>query len=198
MGPMFPSITLTDSDEKTDLIMKVAGEKTFTNTTGELVERGLAMTSKGRIVKVWKANPSIPIFRQYYCHGFALNTYRRFGYSVCSGVSIVRALMDDYVLIDVVGQTVSDALAQLKAGDIVSFEELSEKIIHTAQFYCIDAEPNDPLKVLKLRDVILSTKNGLNADCIESLETTFNTYPTTQRIKFWRDKLACFDATMHS
>jgi hypothetical protein len=185
MGPMFPSITLTDSDEKTDLIMKVAGEKTFTNTTGELVERGLAMTSKGRIVKVFKANPSLPIIRQYYCHGFALNTYRRFGYSVCDGLSIARALMDDYVLIDV-GQTVSDGLAQLKAGDIVSFEELSAKIIHTAQFFCIDADPNDPLEGLKLSDVILLTKNGLNADSMESLETTFNLYPTTERIKFWR------------
>ncbi len=197
MGPLIPSITLTDSDEKTDLIMKVAGEKTFTNTTGELVERGLAMTSKGRIVKVWKANPSIPIFRQYYCHGFALNTYRRFGYSVCSDADIVRALMDDYVLIDVVGQTVSDALAQLKAGDIVSFEELSAKIIHTAIVFHIRIDPSDPLEGLKLHDVILYTKNGLNADCLQSLETTFNIYPTTQRIRFWRAR-TCFDTTMHS
>ncbi len=193
---MFPSITLTDSDEKTYLIMKVAGDETFTSHTGEIAEYGLAMTSKGRIVQVWKANPSRLMFNQYHCHGFALNTYRRFGYSVCNGLSIARALMDDYVLIGV-GQTVSDALAQLKAGDIVSFEELSEKIIHTARFFAIDIESRDPLEGLKLHDVILYTKNGLNADCLQSLETTFNIYPTTQRIRFWRAR-TCFDTTMHS
>ncbi len=194
MGPMFPSITLTDSDEKTDLIMKVAGEETFTSTTGDIVEYGTAMTSKGRLVAVWKANPSRSMSRQYYCHGFALNTYRRFGYSVCSGVSIVRALIDDYDLIGV-GQTVSDAIPLLKGGDIVSFEELSAKIIHTAQFFCIDADSRDPLERIKLHDVILSTKNGLNADCLQSFATTVRTYPKTQRIRFWRAR-TCFDATL--
>jgi hypothetical protein len=195
MGPLIPSITLTDSDEVTSHLM--TAERTEKNPNGTSFQLGNAITSKGNLVMVCKANPNDPLYYQYFCHGHSLGTYRRFGYSVCSGESILRALIDDYVEIGA-GQTVSETIQLLKSGDIVSFAELSGRIMHTAKVFCIDINPNVPLRPIEFNDIILSSKNEYHPDCLQSLETTFINCQTAHMVRFWRDKLTCFDATMHS
>jgi hypothetical protein len=78
LGPFIPSITLTDPNKITSPIL----ESTVYSEIGDEVPGvlGKAMTSRGRLVKVWKANPDNSLCYKYFCHGFALDTYRRFGY----------------------------------------------------------------------------------------------------------------------
>ncbi len=189
---MFPSITLTDSDEVTSPL--IINEIACPDPLGAHGTLGFAMTSKGRPVMVWKANPDNSLRYKYFCHGFALDTYRRFGYSVCSDADILRALEDDYVEI-VAWQSASDTIQLLKIGDIVSFAELSGKIIHTAQVFIIDINPSDPLGRLKLEDIILFSKNCFNVECLEPFLATFINYPMINIVRFWRAR-TCFDDTM--
>jgi hypothetical protein len=95
------------------------------------------------------------------------------------------ALEDDYVDIGA-GQLASDTIQLLKIGDIVSFAELSGRIIHTAKVFCIDINPSDPFRPIKLADIILSTKNGYRADCLQPILTIERCYPKTKIIRFWR------------
>jgi hypothetical protein len=192
MGPFIPSITLTDSDGVTQSI--ITNETACPGDIGAHGTVGFAMTSKGRPVMVWKANPDNSLRYKYFCHGFALDTYRRFGYSVCSDADILRALEDDYVEIGA-GQSASDTIQLLKIGDIVSFAELSGKIIHTAKVFIIDINPSDPLRPVRFVDIILFSKNCFNVECLEPFLVTFINYPTIQRIRVWRAR-TCFDDTM--
>ena len=193
MGPFIPSITLTDPNKITSTLM--AKEKPYKSPHGVHGAIGKAMTSKGRLVVVWKPNPNNSLYQQYFCHGFAIDTYFRFGYSVCSGRSILRALQDDYVEIVAV-QTALDELQGLKVGDIVSFADLSGKIIHTAKVFCLDINPSVPFGPIKLADIILSTKNGFKRACLQPILTIIRSYPQTMLIRYWRDKLICLDYTM--
>jgi hypothetical protein len=65
MGPMFPAITLTDSDGFTEEIW--AGERMNMMTDGTGSSLGQAMTSKGRKVNVMKATRSGVMKWQYFC-----------------------------------------------------------------------------------------------------------------------------------
>jgi hypothetical protein len=166
MGPFIPSITLTDSDGVTNEIWP--GEMMYMMTDGMGSSLGLAMTSKGRKVNVVKADLNALLNMQYFCHGHSLGTYRRFGYSVISGVHILFALQDDYVEFGA-RQTVLGAMQLLKVGDIVSFEELSGKIVHSAIVSSIDINPSDPLRPIQFAEIILSTKNNYDAVCLQSI-----------------------------
>ena len=193
MGPFIPAITLTDSDGVTNEIW--AGERMYMMTNGKSRSLGQAMTSKGRIVQVMKATLSGVIQWQYFCHGHSLGTYRRFGYSVISGVHILFALQDDYVEFGA-RQTVLGAMQLLKVGDIVSFEELSGKIVHSAIVSSIDINPSDPLRPIQFAEIILSTKNNYDAVCLQSILAVRELYSEAPKMRFWRDKLTCFDDTM--
>ncbi len=193
MGPFIPSITLTDSYGVTNEIW--AGEESYMMTNGKRRSLGQAMTSKGRKVNVMKATGSGVMKLQYFCHGHSLGTYRRFGYSVCSGVHILFALEDDYVEFGA-GQTVLETIQLLNIGEIVSFEDLSGNILHTAKVFYIIINPNDPLRPLKLTNIILSTKNDLDSECLQSILAVRAVYPEAPKMRFWRDKLTCFDDTM--
>ena len=193
MGPMFPAITLTDSDGFTEEIW--AGERMNMMTDGTGSSLGQAMTSKGRKVNVMKATRSGVMKWQYFCHGHSLGTYRRFGYSVISGVHILFALQDDYVEFGA-RQTVLGAMQLLKVGDIVSFEELSGKIVHSAIVSSIDINPSDPLRPIQFAEIILSTKNNYDAVCLQSILAVRGVYPEAPKMRFWRDKFTCFDDTM--
>ena len=192
MGPFIPSITLTDSDGVTSQLR--FAEEIYKTTTGKFELLGQAMTSKGNKVKVFKANPNNSLYNQYYCHGHSLGTYRRFGYSVGSGVDILFALEDECYEIGAC-QTPFEIIQLLKVGDIVSFAELSGKIIHTAKVFCININPNDPLRRVIFDEIILSTKNGYRADCLQPILDTLATYPTIKMVRFWRAR-TCFGDTM--
>ena len=195
MGPFIPSITLTDPDKITRRLM--VKEKPIKDSDGVRGALGKAMTSKGRLVVVWKPNPKNSWYDKYFCHGHSLGTYRRHGYSVTSAKSIFFALEDECYEIGS-GQRSVSAIQLLKIGDIVSFAELSGRIMHTAKVFCIDINPNVPLRPIEFNDIILSSKNEYHPDCLQSLETTFINCQTAHMVRFWRDKLTCFDATMHS
>jgi hypothetical protein len=186
MGPYIPAITLTDSDGVTNEIWP--GERMYMMTNGKSRSLGQAMTSKGRKVNVVKATRSCVIQWQYFCHGHSLGTYRRFGYSVCSGVHILMALQDDYVEF-VAGQTVLETIQLLNIGEIVSFEDLSGNIIHTAKVSSININPNERMRPVKLTDIILSTKNYLDAVCLQSILAVRAVYPEAPKMRFWRAKL---------
>ncbi len=192
MGPFIPSITLTNSYGVTRTLS--AGEKFYKGSDGARHEFGKAMTSKGNTVKVFKADPDDSLYDQYFCHGHSLGTYRRFGYSVCSGRSILRAFQDDYVEIVAV-QTALDALQGLKVGDIISLSDFEDDIIHTAKVFLIDINPSDPFRPIKLTNIILSTKNGYDPDCLQPILAVCDAYPEAPKIRFWRAK-TCFDDTM--
>jgi hypothetical protein len=55
------------------------------------------------------------------------------------------ALEDDYVEFGA-WETVLETIQLLNFGDIVSFEDLSGNIIHTAKVSYININPNDPLR----------------------------------------------------
>jgi hypothetical protein len=164
-------------------------------TDGTVSSLGQAMTSKGRKVNVMQATRSGVMKLQYFCHGHSLVTFRRFRYSVCSGVHILMALEDDYVEFGA-GQTVLETIQLLNIGDIVSFAELSGNIIHTATVFYIIINPNERMRPLKFADIILSTKNDLDAECLQSILAVRAVYPEAPKMRFWRDKLTCFDDTM--
>ncbi len=193
MGPFIPAITLTDSDGVTNEIW--AGEESYMMTNGTCSYLGQAMTSKGRRVEVMKADPYYLLNYQYFCHGHSLGTFRRFRYSVCSGVHILMALEDDYVEIGA-WETELDVIPPLKVGDIISFAELSGIILHTAIVFHIRIDPSDPLRPIQFADIILSTKNNYDAVCLQSLVVVREVYPEEPKMRFWRDKLTCFDDTM--
>ena len=193
MGPFIPAITLTDSDGVTSQLR--FAEEIYKTTTGKFELLGQAMTSKGNKVKVFKANSDNSFRYKYFCHGHSLGTYRRFGYSVGSGVDVLFALEDDCYEIGA-DQIPVETIQLLKVGDIVSFAELSGKILHTAKVFCININPNDPLRPVIFDDIILSTKNGYRADCLQPILDTLATYPTIPMVRYWRDKLTCFDDTM--
>ena len=192
MGPMFPTITFTDSDGVTSpIIINEMASPDHPAAHGRL---GFAMTSKGRKVIVWKANSDNSFRYKYFCHGHSLGTYRRFGYSVGSGVDVLFALEDDCYEIGA-DQIPVETIQLLKVGDIVSFAELSGKILHTAKVFCININPNDPLRRVIFDEIILSTKNGYRADCLQPILDTLATYPTIKMVRFWRAR-TCFGDTM--
>ncbi len=183
MGPFIPSITLTDPDKITRRLM--VKEKPIKDSDGVRGALGKAMTSKGRLVVVWKPNPKNSWYDKYFCHGHSLGTYRRHGYSVTSAKSIFFALEDECDEIGS-GQRSVSAIQLLKIGDIVSFAELSGRIMHTAKVFCIDINPSVPLRPIKFADIILSTKNGYNAACLQPILTIVRCYPQTRIIRYWR------------
>jgi hypothetical protein len=183
MGPFIPAIKLTDSDGVTSELR--LAEDIYETTCGEFDLLGQAMTSKGNVVRVFKADPDDPLYKQYFCHGHSLGTYRRHGYSVISAKSIFFALEDECYEIGS-GQRSVSAIQLLKIGDIVSFAELSGRIMHTAKVFCLDINPSVPFGPIKLADIILSTKNGFKRACLQPILTIIRCYPKTRIIRYWR------------
>jgi hypothetical protein len=185
MGPFIPSITLTGPNEITcPLLESTEYREIWDEAPGVL---GKAMTSRGRLVDVWKPNPKNSWCDKYFCHGHSLGTYRRYGYSVFSGKDIFFALEDECYEIGA-GQRSAGAIQVLKVGDIVSFAELSGRIMHTAKVFCIDINPSDPLRPIKFADITLLTKNGCNSDYLQPILNIVRTYPMTRIIRFWRPR----------
>ena len=53
-------------------------------------------TDAGSPVTAWVAYNSVPADKRYWCHGFSLGTYARWGYSVYSGSQMQRVVNDEY------------------------------------------------------------------------------------------------------
>ena len=82
MGPFIPSIILTRPNTlKRTLHLSSKYCEIWDNVGGRI---GIAMTSRGpsrgSLVDVWKPNTDTPMHLRYFCHGYSLDTYRRYGY----------------------------------------------------------------------------------------------------------------------
>ncbi|MCK5819681.1 MAG: hypothetical protein KAH18_10660 [Psychromonas sp.] len=183
MGPLIPSITLTDPIGKISMIYdNVQVHPAWYGVDGTTVT---AMTTRGRLVNVWKPNPNNSINTRYFCHGHTLGTYFRYGYSVCSYSHILTALEDECVEI-CAGQTTANAIKEVINGDIVSFSDLIGNIMHSALVV------KAPMAIQSLNvnsifeEIKVWTKNGRLSLCIQSLITTCNVYNYAPILRYWR------------
>ncbi|MCK5819683.1 MAG: hypothetical protein KAH18_10670 [Psychromonas sp.] len=146
---------------------------------------GRAITSRGRLVKVWKPAEGNSINNKYFCNRLSLDPYRRYGYSVCSGSYILKALEDEYVEIGV-GPTRQNAISGVILGDIVSFSNLNEVIIHTAVVI------NVPVFIQRLTEqnifetLMVWIKNGTRLECVQSLLITRCRDIHAPTMRYWR------------
>ncbi len=69
-------------------------------------------TDAGSAVLGWVAYNSVPADERYWCHGFSLGTYTRWGYSVWSGSPMQQVVADEYRRIP---------RAQARAGDLAAW-----------------------------------------------------------------------------
>jgi hypothetical protein len=84
---------------------------TANGTPGELI---CVRTDLERPLVAWRPKP-VPADanRRFFCHGYALDTYHRFGYSIVSGADLAIALADEFA-------KVGDLTAPLvQANDII-------------------------------------------------------------------------------
>ncbi len=172
MGLFIPSITLTGPNKITiPLLESTVYREIWDRAPGVL---GKAMTSRSRLVKVWKANPDNQLCDKYFCHGHSLGTYCRHGYSVFSGKDILAALEDDCDEIGVFHPP-WDVMKLLIAGDIISFSNLEQEIVHTvvvvnvswyAGFLGVRQTKKDTLN-----EIMVTSKNGTSLECAKNLSS---------------------------
>lgn len=144
-----------------------------------------AMTTRGRLVNVWKPNPNNSINTRYFCHGHTLGTYFKYGYSVCSYSHILTALEDDCVEIGA-GQTLENAIKQVIPGDIVSFTDLRGDIVHSSLVVNVPMEIKSLTVNSIFEEIKVWTKNGKLLLCVQSLLTTCGFYRNAPILRYWR------------
>lgn len=84
-------------------------------------------TDGGSPVTAWVAYAGFPEAERYWCHGFSLGTYARWGYSVWSGGPMARVIADEYTRV---------APADTRAGDLAVWETMPDGNVfgHSARF----------------------------------------------------------------
>jgi hypothetical protein len=103
---------------------------------------------------------------------------------VLSGKDILEALEDDYVEIGA-GQTPSNIMKLLIAGDIVSFSNLEHGIIHTAVVIYVPRSLARPAENA-LNNIKVNSKNGINLECVQYLSSVRCIYSYAPLMRFWR------------
>ena len=122
---------------------------------------------------------------KYFCHGLTLGTYRKYGYTVFSGLDILKALEDDCVEIGA-GQTLMAVMKLLNVGDIISFTNLQGNIIHTALVVDLHNAAQMLTENEIYYEVDLLTKNGVLAECLQSLLVVRGVYSRAPTMRYWR------------
>ncbi len=113
-----------------------------------------ACTNTGRQVPVWIPAQNAAVDRQYFCHGHALGTYTRFGYTVFSGGPLQAVLQDEWNLVG--------SLHNARMGDIVVWFNVhrgaqTRMADHTALIRTVGFGNGDHID---LKRTMLSSKNG--------------------------------------
>lgn len=103
-----------------------------------------AETDGGSIVSGWEAYSPWQIQYHYWCHGFSLGTYERFGYSVYSGTPMQRVVQDELRAVPA---------HEARPGDIAVWTPTYD---HSARFTSVSAAGG----VLNEDASRLDTKNG--------------------------------------
>ncbi len=144
-----------------------------------------ARTSKHRVVTVWVPDDGNDINTQYFCHGHTLDTYRLFKYSVFSGEFIKMALQDEYNEITVNDQVL--ALNKIKPGDIISFSNNDNVILHTSLVVNVPMNNGTAAeKGYNRKNVSVWTKNGRKAATVEKLLETCAQYTEAPKLRYWQ------------
>lgn len=182
MGPLIPSITVTDPNGITNTL--IDNDSPCPGWEGVPGTEGKALTSRGRVVVVWKPDPNNSIDKRYFCHGHTLDTYRRYGYSVFSGRHVLAALIDDYIIIGS-GQ---EALNLVIPNDIISFGDMSGTILHTALVVNVPMANGIPTGKNNQGNVTVWTKNGQMPECVQKLSATCQVYKDSLNLRYWRAK----------
>ncbi|MEC5386648.1 hypothetical protein VVD49_13005 [Uliginosibacterium sp. H3] len=153
---------------------------TANGVAGELIA---VRTDLGRRVVAWRPVAPIPANpdHRFFCHGYALDTYTRHGYTVTSGTDMTIVLSDEYNLI---GGLDTNAAQN---NDIVVFwgpTNRGRAIKHSAKLTGVIFNPGGGI------DSSLTTTNsktGTGALKISvSLDTVRNDYPTCDLIQIYR------------
>lgn len=185
MGPLIPSITLTDPNGITRTL--IDNNPPCPGWDGVPGTEGRAITSRGRVVDVWKPDPNNSISLKYFCHGHTLGTYREYGYSVFSGQHVLTALEDDYNEIGI-GQTPNNALNLVIPGDIISFSDTDRVVLHTALVVNVPMINGNPSGKNNRGNVTVWTKNGQIPECVQKLSATCQVYKNSLNLRYWRSK----------
>ncbi|MCK5819026.1 MAG: hypothetical protein KAH18_07175 [Psychromonas sp.] len=193
MGPIFPTITLTEPNGQT-IILHLNHIPFFWRDTIRMTNRTThrAITSKGRVVYVWKPHPKDLPDERFICHGHSLGTYYQYGYSVCSGWNALKALEDDYIEIGA-EQSLTDAIKQVACGDIVSFSDRLGKVEHSALVVSYPEQIQGLTTDNFMRQILIWSKNGTFAITIHQLMSTWRLYSSSkmkcEKIRFWRPQV---------
>lgn len=115
----------------------------------------------------WLPSEGTEKYNQYWCHGYSLKTFKKFGYSLY-GSSVPVVLKDEYFPLEP---------NEIKKGDVISFHNFKGEIIHTARI-------KDPKKPLS--ETMVKTKNGPSELETCKLKLVQGVYPSAVKLKFWR------------
>lgn len=187
MGPIFPTVTLTDPNGQTIILHENDIPCSLRSSEDRTTHR--AITSKGRVIFVWKPHANnLARNTHFICHGHSLGTYYKYGYSVCSGRNATKALEDDYIEIGA-EQSLADAIKQVTCGDIVSFSDWYGRVNHSSLVVRYPEQIQGLTTDDIMRQILVWTKNGTFALMVQQLMATWRLYYSgmnCERIRFWR------------
>ena len=96
-------------------------------TQGEIIS---VRTNLGIRVNAWRPAQPLPVNEdhRYFCHGYSLDTYRRFGYTIVSGSSLARVLADEFFKVGTLGL---GNLQQVQVDDIIVWWQTKQWVNQT-------------------------------------------------------------------
>lgn len=131
----------------------------------------VAFTNRGSPFRCFVPGAGTAANDQYFCHGHTFDTFRLYGYSPFSGRSVARIIQDEY-------QAVPNGMAGLQAGDVVTWSNLQNVIIHSSLVINVPAQP-------AANNISVWTKNGRSAVAVSTL-TAVNTVYAPAVPAYWR------------
>jgi hypothetical protein len=145
---------------------------------GEIIS---VRTTLGRRLNAWRPNPApANLNHAYFCHGYSLGTAAAFGYTICSGVDLLKVLADEYNL---VGTFVGGAApAGILAQDIMVWWQGAEAV-HSARI----VTPVYNGVQLNIDHTVVNSKTGTGAlRQGVSLRTVMQDYAVAKQLEVYR------------